>query len=392
MRGWSATILRNLSFVERPIGYPHAHASGVDSHRVLLFGSGASVGWGVLSHELALPGNLARALSVETERGVDVDVITDAHLVAANAIPMLAKLQLWKYDAIVITLGLNEAVGLDSLVDWRRDYDTLLDYVARNKAPTCRVFALGVHAITQITRFDALMAPIIHEHRTALNEITTHLCDDRSRATFVPFNPPPFLHKRRYRTTGDYRIAAEILASTMAPQLTPGIGTIASSGGDSVRSPSESDRQRAVDALRIVDTPAESDFDRIVAFAKQAFGTSSAAFTIIDRDRQWEMSRAGTLGLEVSRVDSFCSTTIEECGPLVVADARSDPRFMNSSLVASEPHIRFYAGFPIESPTGERIGALCVFDHRARPADSVDLTLLRDLAIMVQKNLWYRTP
>ena len=392
MRGWTATILRNLNFVERPVGYPHAHASGVDSLRVLLFGGGASVGWGVLSHELALPGNLARALSAETERGVDVDVIADAHLVAANAMTTLAKLQLWKYDAIVITLGANEAVGLDSLVDWRRDYDILLDYVAEKKAPTCRVFALGVHAITQITRFDALMAPIIHEHRTALNEVTARLCEDRSRATYVPFDPPPFLHKRRYRSAGDYRIAAELLAATMAPKLAPSLATIASSGDDSVRSPSESERQRAVDALKIVDTPAEADFDRIVAFAKQAFGTSSAAFTIIDRDRQWEMSRAGALGVEVPRVDSFCSTTIEECGPLVVADARSDPRFMNSSLVADEPHIRFYAGFPIESPTGERIGALCVFDHRARPADSVDLTLLRDLAIMVQKNLWYRTP
>jgi hypothetical protein len=306
--------------------------------------------------------------------------------------PALRKLQLWKYDAIVITLGLNEAVGLDSLVDWRSDFDTVLDYVTREKAPSCRVFALGVHSITQITRFDALMAPVIHEHRTALNRITAHLCDHESRATFVPFNPPRFVHKRRYRTAGDYRMGAELLAAAMAPELAPGLGEIAAASSDPARPPSESDRQRAVDALRIVDTPAEVDFDRIVTFAKQAFGTSAAAFTIIDRDRQWQMSSAGTAAVEVARVDSFCSTTIEECGPLVVADARADPRFMNSSLVAGEPHIRFYAGFPIESPSGDRIGALCVFDHRARPADSVDLTLLRDLAIMVQKNLWYRTP
>lgn len=55
-------------------------------------------------------------------------------------------------------------------------------------------------------------------------------------------------------------------------------------------------------------------------------------------------------------------------------------------LVVGAPHTRFYAGFPIESPSGERIGVLCVFDPEPR-VDEVDTVLLRELALMVQAEL-----
>ena len=45
-------------------------------------------------------------------------------------------------------------------------------------------------------------------------------------------------------------------------------------------------------------------------------------------------------------------------GPFIVPDARSDDRFRLNPVVVGGPKIRFYAGFPIESPSGERIGAL----------------------------------
>ena len=71
MRSWVRQVFRNLADVPRPLDDPRAHASGVDSDRILLFGGGAAVGWGVLSHNLALPGSLARALSDLTGRGAD---------------------------------------------------------------------------------------------------------------------------------------------------------------------------------------------------------------------------------------------------------------------------------------------------------------------------------
>jgi PAS domain S-box-containing protein len=51
---------------------------------------------------------------------------------------------------------------------------------------------------------------------------------------------------------------------------------------------------------------------------------------------------------------------------MVVNDATADPRFSANPLVIGEPLIRFYAGAPLILVTGERIGTLCILDHRRR--------------------------
>ena len=43
---------------------------------------------------------------------------------------------------------------------------------------------------------------------------------------------------------------------------------------------------------------------------------------------------------------SFCSVAIETPAPLMVPDARADPRFADNPLVTGPPFIRFYAGQP----------------------------------------------
>ncbi|WP_082764209.1 GAF domain-containing protein [Frondihabitans sp. PAMC 28766] len=72
----------------------------------------------------------------------------------------------------------------------------------------------------------------------------------------------------------------------------------------------------------------------------------------------------------------------------VVEDALTDPRYSHYSLVTGDPGVRFYAGYPIESPDGQRIGALCVMDSCPRTFTDEDAQLLRGLAQKAQEELW----
>lgn len=146
-------------------------------------------------------------------------------------------------------------------------------------------------------------------------------------------------------------------------------------------------RLAALHALRILDTPAEERFDRIVRFAADEFDVPIAMVSLVDRDRQWFKARVGVDACESARETSFCGHAIVQDDVLVVPDAQQDPRFADNPLVLGPPHIRFYAGAPLRLPTGERIGTLCLLDHRPRALASLDLRILCSLRRMVVQAL-----
>jgi GAF domain-containing protein len=114
----------------------------------------------------------------------------------------------------------------------------------------------------------------------------------------------------------------------------------------------------------------------------------AAGVTFIDKDRQ---SMASTIGLDagdIPRSDAFCDITIRRPQHFVIEDTLLDPRYARNPVVINPPHIRFYAGYPIEATDGQRIGALCIMDRRPRHFSETDAALLRDLAQRAQNRLW----
>ena len=150
----------------------------------------------------------------------------------------------------------------------------------------------------------------------------------------------------------------------------------------------EERRLRALRALEILDTESEGRFDRITRLAQRIFGTDMVAVSLIDEDRQWLKSIQGPLEREGPRREAFCAHAILEPGStLVVEDAASDERFAGNPTVTGDPGVRFYAGHPIAGPGGEAIGTLCVVDPAPRPASEFDAEALRDLALMVEREI-----
>jgi len=154
----------------------------------------------------------------------------------------------------------------------------------------------------------------------------------------------------------------------------------------------EQERLAALRDLHIVDTPPEERFDQITRLAARVFMTPIALVSLVEADRQWFKSAQGLETSETPREVSFCAHAIMGDGPFVVRDAAADPRFSHNPLVRGEPGIRFYAGHPIRSKDGAKLGTLCVIDRQPRTLSEDELVILRDLAALVEHELqaWQR--
>ena len=219
MWAWAARAGTGLGHVPRPTDAPHARSAGTDSDRVLVFGSGPAVGWGVLSHDLGLPGSLARALSARTRRGVEVDAIFSTRTTARSAVDDLGDHGLHRYDAIVVTFGGNDALTLTSVRAWRRDLSAFLRLLVRSSSRSTQVFVMSVQPLRTVPVFDGRLGSIADRHADLLNQATAVLCRSMPRTTFVPVTVRPGVRSDRFRTAEDYRHWAGLLAASMVGPL-----------------------------------------------------------------------------------------------------------------------------------------------------------------------------
>jgi diguanylate cyclase (GGDEF)-like protein len=149
----------------------------------------------------------------------------------------------------------------------------------------------------------------------------------------------------------------------------------------------EKSRLKTLASLNILDTFHEERFDRLTRMACKLFEVPIAMVTLVDDKRQWFKSCVGLNVSETARDISFCGHAILSDEVLVVSDAEKDVRFADNPLVIGDPYIRFYAGCPIKSLNGSRLGTLCIIDGKAKAFSKQDLEFLKDLASMVEREL-----
>jgi len=149
----------------------------------------------------------------------------------------------------------------------------------------------------------------------------------------------------------------------------------------------DDDRVAALHGLQILDTAAEERFDRLTRLAALVFAVPIALVSLVDTNRQWFKACIGLDAHETSRSISFCGHAIQQPDIFVVEDALLDERFADNPLVIGEPFIRFYAGQPLTSPDGFRVGTFCLLDRVPRHFDDVQRSILRELAAQTEAEL-----
>ncbi len=128
----------------------------------------------------------------------------------------------------------------------------------------------------------------------------------------------------------------------------------------------ESKRLQDVYRTQLLDTPEEKEFDEIVQLASDLCDTPISLITILDTERQWFKARVGLDATETTREVSFCGHAILQDEIFEVPNALKDIRFSDNPLVTGGPEIRFYAGMPLITESGSRLGTLCVIDSAPR--------------------------
>jgi GAF domain-containing protein len=108
---------------------------------------------------------------------------------------------------------------------------------------------------------------------------------------------------------------------------------------------------------------------------------------LIDADRQWFKSRCGLDAEQTPRDISFCGHAILGEKTFVVENTLKDERFSDNPLVTGPPDIRFYAGSPLRSVGGFKLGTLCIIDNEPRSFSADDVDLLDSFAEMVECEL-----
>lgn len=393
---WYASRMRKMRELPQPHDAPTATAgTDNDADHVLVIGGELAVGWGVMTHQLAIPGSLARALSRRTGRGARVTVRANAEARLPTIGQMLGDTSLGHYSTVLLFPGTRGAGTLTPLAQWRRDLLAIVEQVASPAAGHTPVLILGVPKLSSIPTFGGAFGKVADRHALRINHSTAQLCDHPSRMRFIPFQPSATRNPDRFMSAADYTNWAHIIAEGLAPGLAElHTATMNKRFAEIARMKAdarEHARQQEVDELDIVDTSLDDALDTLAALAQRVFRTEAAEVNIVDRDRTWNRAKAGGPRTEAPREDSFCSVTIQGWGSLLVEDAQLDARFAANPYVVGNPHIRFYAGLPLRAPSGHHVGTLCVWDSKPRAGHEVDLFVLQQLASMIEGQLW-RTP
>jgi GAF domain-containing protein len=152
---------------------------------------------------------------------------------------------------------------------------------------------------------------------------------------------------------------------------------------------SEDERLQALQSVGVLEMPSFPIGDRYVDIAAKMMNAPIGAITIIDKEHQWFKASKGLSEIkQTSRAASFCAHAIKEpFSVFEIPDARRDPRFVDNPLVIGSPGIVFYAGVPLLTASGFPMGALCIMDVIPRKMSEDQMSKLRNLGKMVEKNL-----
>lgn len=152
----------------------------------------------------------------------------------------------------------------------------------------------------------------------------------------------------------------------------------------------ESQRLAALEAYHLLQTFPEQVLDELTTLAATICDVPISMISLVGEAHQKFLSKVGVDFDQTPRDVSFCGHAIQHRDLMVVPDATQDERFLDNPMVTGELGVRFYAGAPLVTPSGEALGTLCILDRVPRQLMPSQLSALRVLSRQVMSQLELR--
>lgn len=142
----------------------------------------------------------------------------------------------------------------------------------------------------------------------------------------------------------------------------------------------ERERLRELKALRAQEWGPSPALERLCAIVAKQIRVPISLISLVDQMEQYFPAKIGLAADRTPRDISFCAHAIMSPAPFIVEDAARDERFAHNEVVTGAPGVAAYAGVPLKSQSGIRLGALCAIDLQPRHFTEEEIGLLSDLS------------
>lgn len=209
-------VIESRGALPWPQDEPRVHVDGPDPRRILLFGGAIAGGVGVASQQVALAGQLARALGTSSGRGVDVEVVSLPFATVGRLAKEMLRIRRNHFDAVVLVPGGRESLSLAPGSLWRRELGRLLAAVGVT-AEGVPVVLVAVTQLPDTIRLEPRMRVAVTRTTDVLNAVSAELCAADPLRRFVGADLASMT--RGNGAMEGYRAQARSIATALKPML-----------------------------------------------------------------------------------------------------------------------------------------------------------------------------
>jgi len=375
LRAWYAFRMLRMRTQVQPQDVPAVRSGDQEADRILVVGNGPSHGWGVITHQLALTGQLADAVAARTGRACDADLIGAEAMNVRSALAWIGDRELRGDDCVVLVVGFNDALRFTPVATWERELRKLLDGIAGRLRHESAMVVVGIPPISSFSSYGSLAGRLSDQHRVKLNAASKQI----ARIRGIDYLDLP-LPKGAGTADAVYREFADRIAVDVAPKLMSTRPTPTPRAPQRDRVWEWSGTGAIVEAAR---HGGETELRRLTEKAQKSFGVELAVVSLVDGDRLYHGTNTDVMPESVPLELSFCRYTVESGEPVIIPDTGRDPRFADNPLV-DVSFINFYAGYPLRANDGHVIGSFCLQGSQARRESTIEMDLLKQLALEAQ--------